>query len=84
MKTNNGTIIQKFFGADALALKCVKQLVSDATVVRIATAYFEPTGYYLLQQVLRNKEVRLLLGRNEDSEEKIENIVEQCIEDLAR
>ncbi|MEJ5362720.1 MAG: helicase-related protein [Spirochaetota bacterium] len=84
MKTNNGTIIQKFFGADALALKCVKQLVSDATVVRIATAYFEPTGYYLLQQVLRNKEVRLLLGRNEDSEEKIENIVEQFIEDLAR
>ncbi len=77
------TLIQRFFGADSLALHCVQQVISDATIVRIATAYFEPTGYYLLKDVLRNKEIKLLLGRSEGTEEKIEQIVEQFIEDLA-
>lgn len=57
--------INRFFGGDSLALRCVKGVIQDASVVRIATAYFEPTGYFLFQETLRNKEVCLLLGRNE-------------------
>ncbi len=78
---NNG--IHRFFGS-GMALQCVKQVLHNAQVIRIATAYFEPSGYNLLRTVVRDKEVRLLVGRNEETEnKKCKTIVEQFIEDLA-
>jgi hypothetical protein len=81
--TSKTTALHRFFGTGGLALTCIQHALRDATVIRIATAYFEPTGYNLLRTTLQNKEVRLLLGRDERSEEKIEQIVNQFIEDLS-
>ena len=80
--TSKTTALHRFFGSGR-ALTCIQHALRDATVIRIATAYFEPTGYNLLRATLQNKEVRLLLGRDERSEEKIEQIVNQFIEDLS-
>lgn len=74
--------IHKFFGS-GMALQCIKEVLHTAQVIRIATAYFEPSGYNLLRNVVRDKEVRLLVGRNEEAETKVQTIVEQFIEDLA-
>lgn len=73
---------RRFFGSK-LALQCIREVLHNAQVIRIATAYFEPSGYNLLRNVVRDKEIRLLIGRNEETETKIQSIVEQFIDDLA-
>mgnify|MGYP000846386716 CR=1 FL=1 len=75
-------IIKRFFGSN-VALHCIREAIRHAAIVRIATAYFEPSGYNLLRGVLKDKEIRLLIGRNEDTQEKIETIIDKFIEDLA-
>ncbi|MCX8124543.1 MAG: helicase-related protein [Spirochaetes bacterium] len=75
-------MLNRFFGS-GMALQCIHNALKDAKVVRIATAYFEPSGYNLLRTLLKGKDVRLLVGRNEGVELKIESIVDQFIEDLA-
>ena len=72
----------RFFGSNA-ALHCIRGVLRNAAVVRIATAYFEPSGYNLLRSVLKGKEIRLLIGRNEGTQEKFESIIDEFIEDLA-
>jgi len=79
MKDNT---IHRFFGSNA-ALHCIRGVLRNADVVRIATAYFEPSGYNLLRNVLKGKEVRLLIGRNEGTQEKFKSVVDEFIEDLA-
>ena len=41
----------RFFGAHSAALHCIQNTLNEAKVVRIATAYFEASGYQLLQEV---------------------------------
>jgi len=69
--TSKTTALHRFFGSGGLALTCIQHALRDATVIRIATAYFEPTGYNLLRATLQNKEVRLLLGRDEGQRKRL-------------
>ncbi|HQF09452.1 MAG TPA: helicase-related protein [Spirochaetota bacterium] len=51
--------------------------------MRIATAYFEPAGYECLREVLRGKEVRLLLGRPDTGADRISEVISEFFESLA-
>lgn len=72
---------KRFFNAGG-AFKLISKTISNASLVRIATAYFEPTGWNLLRDYLKNKEVRLLLGREENANNKIELIVDEFIKSI--
>lgn len=72
----------RFFSAGGAALNSVKQALSDASLARIATAYFEPSGWQCLKDTLRGKEVRLLLGRPDTAEDKIYEVVDDFFKSL--
>jgi superfamily II DNA or RNA helicase len=73
---------EKFFGGNSAALGAISNILRDATVVRIASAYFEPTGWDLLSEILIGKDVRLLIGRPEKAEGTISDIVEEFISSI--
>lgn len=73
----------RFFSASGAALNTIRLALDGAKVVRIATAYFEPSGYQLLQQVLQNAEVRLLIGRGENQKEQIRAVLDEFIAGLS-
>ncbi len=73
----------KFFSGGGAALRNIAHVLQEANVVRIATAYFEPAGYDCLSEILRGKEVRLLLGRTEAGSDKISEVISEFFESLA-
>lgn len=66
----------RYFGSGR-ALSILRDMLEDARLVRIATAFFEPSGWQLLEETLRDKEVRLLIGRPEGTPERIHSIVDE-------
>lgn len=74
---------QRFFAANGAALRCIQQALQDASEVRIATAYFEASGYQLLQDTLRGKKVRLLIGRPEGGENRAREMLEEFMRELS-
>lgn len=52
--------LDRFFDGNKAALNCISSVLMGATDVRIATAYFEGSGYQALQSVLIGKKIQLL------------------------
>ena len=71
----------RYFGSGR-ALGIIRDILDDARLVRIATAFFEPSGWQLLEQTLRDKEVRLLIGRPEGTPDRIRSIAEEFADAL--
>jgi superfamily II DNA or RNA helicase len=74
----------RFFSAHAAALHCIQATLQNASEVRIATAYFDASGYQALQETLRGKRVRLLVGRPEGGEDRAKEMLEEFIRELSQ
>jgi hypothetical protein len=68
----------RYFDNRGAALRVITHALEDAELIRIATAYFEPSGYQCLREALRGKEVRLLLGRPEAGGDKVQEVIRAC------
>lgn len=71
------TEMHRFFSANSGALHCIQSTLQDARQVRIATAYFEASGYQDLRETLHGKHVRLLIGRPEGGEDRAREMLEE-------
>lgn len=74
----------RFFSAQSAALHCIQGVLQDAQEVRIATAYFEASGYQDLRETLYGKRVRLLIGRSEGGEDRAREMLDEFIRELAQ
>lgn len=74
----------RFFSAHAAALRCIQSTLQSASEVRIATAYFEASGYQVLQETLHGKRVRLLVGRPEGGEDRAREMLDDFIRELSQ
>lgn len=81
--TRTPTIIKRFFSGHSAALKCISGVLASAQQVRIATAYFEPSGFQCLQDVLAGKRVHLLVGREEGGRDRAEAVISEFVDKLA-
>lgn len=72
----------RFFGSHSLALDSICTALSDARVIRIATAYFAASGYQCLQDVLAGKIVYLLVGREEGGRDVVEQVLSDLVDSL--
>ncbi len=57
------------------ALAAVRDILSGANEIRIATAFFELSGYKLLADILSKKTWKLLIGTEEGSPEKVQSFL---------
>jgi len=73
----------RFFADQAAALQCIRSMLAHARDVRIATAYFEASGYQVLQDALRGKRVRLLVGRPEGGEDRVREMLNEFLQELS-
>ncbi len=69
----------RYFSANQ-AHHLIIQTLDGAGVVRIATAYFEASGWQVLQDVLAGKNVRLLIGREEGGADRVELVLREFAE----
>lgn len=74
---------RRFFGAGGLAQCCIEAVLNNAEIVRIATAYFEASGYQVLQDTLAGKRIYLLVGRNEGGRDSVTQVLNEFEEELA-
>lgn len=77
------SVEQRFFSAHSAALHCIQAMLENAGEIRIATAYFEASGYQALQDTLRGKKIRLLVGRPEGGEDRAREMLEEFIRELS-
>ena len=77
------TTTKRFFSGHSAALKCIAGALASAQRVRIATAYFEPSGFQCLQDVLAGKRVHLLVGREEGGRDRAEDVINEFVDRLA-
>jgi superfamily II DNA or RNA helicase len=68
------------FFASHSAASLIQDTLHPAHFVRIATAYFEPSGYQVLQDVLAAKHVHLLIGREEGGQDRLETVLNEFVE----
>ncbi len=73
---------RRFFGGGGAALTAVRKALSGAATVRIATAFFETSGWECLRDILPGKEVRLLVGRPEKGEDKIRDVIDEFLQSV--
>jgi len=73
--------LNKYFEKN-VALSVIKNTLAKASTVRIATAYFETSGYALLESSLRGKEVKLIVGRPERGIESVKTVLNEFIESI--
>lgn len=74
----------RFFSDHSAALECIRDALQEAQDVRIATAYFEASGYQDMQDTLRGKRVRLLIGRPEGGEDRVREMLDEFTRELAQ
>lgn len=74
----------RFFSGSRSALHCVQSALQDTEEVRIATAYFEGSGFQVLQETLRGKKIRLLIGRPEGGEDRLRQVLDEFIRELSQ
>lgn len=72
----------RFFSSHR-ALQCISTALTSAHLIRIATAFFAPSGYQYLQDVLAGKELMLLVGREEGGRDKVEEVIAEFFDQLA-
>lgn len=72
--SGEGNLHSRFFGS-RFAADAIRSCLSEAHVVRIATAFFEPSGWELLSQSLVGKDVRILVGRSEGAADKLDDLL---------
>lgn len=65
-----------------MAKAAISSCLKDAKLVRIATAFFEPTGWAALAPILEQKTVRLLVGREEGAADHAGNLLREFFEEL--
>lgn len=75
--------MKRFFDSRGTALNCISATLQNAQLIRIATAYFEPSGYQCLQDVLARKQILLLVGREEGGRDKAELVIRKFVNELA-
>ncbi len=68
------------FFASHSAAALVQETLQSARLIRIATAYFEPSGYQVLQDALAGKQVALLIGREEGGRDRLEAVLDEFVE----
>ena len=72
-----------FFDGHNAALQCIAASLQPAEQVRIATAYFEGSGFQALQEALNGKKIRLLVGRQEGGEDSLKEVLQEFIDELS-
>ena len=80
---NNLNNNSRFFDGKRAALQCISSALTSAEQVRIATAYFEGSGFQALQNVLSGKKVKLLVGREEGGEDSLREVLQEFINELS-
>lgn len=83
MKTTDPDLNRRFFSGHSAALNCISTTLAPAHIIRIATAYFEPSGFQCLQDVLAGKQMRLLVGREEGGRDRAEDVINEFVDKLA-
>ncbi|HEY9709348.1 MAG TPA: helicase-related protein [Oculatellaceae cyanobacterium] len=73
----------RFFDGHNAALYCISTTLLPAEQVRIATAYFEGSGFQALQAALNGKKIRLLVGRQEGGEDSLREVLQEFINELS-
>ena len=73
----------RFFDGQRAALRCIQTAFQDAQEVRIATAYFEGSGFQALQNDLTGKNIRLLVGRPKGGEDRLNEVLKEFINELS-
>lgn len=68
-----------FFASNSAA-ELIRETLQTGQFLRIATAYFEPSGYQILQDVLRSKRVHLLIGREEGGKDRLQVVLDDFVE----
>ena len=74
--------LNRYFAADGTARAVIVNTINDAKTVRIATAYFRSSGYQCLREVLKEKEVYLLIGRPDTSEDSVREVIKEFMESI--
>jgi len=74
-------MMNKYFGR-GLALDFIRDTLADAETIRIATAFFEPSGFQLLSGVLSGKNVRILIGRDYGPDDGIQTLLGEFMDGL--
>lgn len=72
----------RFFSSHR-ALQSVSAALTSGHLIRIATAFFAPSGYQYLQDILAGKELMLLVGREEGGRDKVEEVISEFVDQLA-
>ncbi|MEQ8675347.1 MAG: helicase-related protein [Aggregatilineales bacterium] len=83
MKTTEHDLTRRFFSGNSAALNCICTTLAPAHMIRIASAYFEPSGFQCLQDVLAGKQVLLLIGREEGGRDRAEDVINEFVDKLA-
>lgn len=73
----------RFFDGHNAALECVASTLLDSQQVRIATAYFEGSGFQALQSTLVGKKIKLLVGRHEGGEDSLREVLQEFVNELS-
>ncbi len=73
----------RFFADHRAALTCIAHTLESAEYVRIATAYFEGSGFQVLQDTLKGKKIRLLVGRQEGGEDSLREVLREFVRELS-
>lgn len=76
-------IHERFFNGSKAALECISSALTPAHQVRIATAYFQGSGFQALQSVLGGKQIRLLVGREEGGEDNLREVLQEFVNELS-
>ncbi|CAG0988979.1 hypothetical protein ANAEL_02182 [Anaerolineales bacterium] len=80
---NNLNNKNRFFDGHKAALQCITAALTPADQARIATAYFEGSGFQALQNVLIGKKIKLLVGRQEGGEDSLREVLQEFINELS-
>ncbi len=74
MSTEQNTERKRWFRRGKAA-DSVRDILQNARTIRIASAFFELSGYRILEDILEEKTLKLLIGNEESSSLKMENFL---------
>lgn len=74
--------LNKYFDCNGAARSVIINTIKNARVVRIATAYFQSSGYQCIREILKGKRILLLIGRPDAGEDKVREIVQEFMDTI--
>jgi superfamily II DNA or RNA helicase/HKD family nuclease len=83
MNTETDQTTHRYFAGNGSALRVISHTLANAETVRIATAYFQPSGFQCLHEVLKAKKVMILLGRYETGADNLAEVLREFMEALS-